>query len=269
MGEPESGGREKTERSRLVQKRPSRRFLLQKREEAELRRSFFRIGCGSSITFNAVVMGVAYLRTLFGTGVLRELSMAHNTALLGSLAALTTVGARDASPFDSPRTCGVLLQWALAFAAVFNGAMLCAIALVDVDGSAVGETVDADGAGRPMKRALVACIGVNGVATAVVQGVGATFGGHLDRRRTTPRDAEAGTTEDDGAATARAAGRGRGASTSSAQLSGAGLGVLAPTLTQLLCVAPSALAANASGVRDATRAGAALGAALGLVATGV
>ena len=100
-----------------------------------------------------------------------------------------------------PRTCAKLLQAALAFAAVFNGAMLAAI---------VGVDVERRGGPAGLERALVACVAVNGAATAVVQGVGATFGGHADRAILGGDDA--------------------GASTSAAQLSGAGLGVLVPTL---------------------------------------
>ena len=207
--------------------RPSAKYAKRQRYERELRSAFFRIGCGSSITFNAVVMGVAYLRTLFGAGVLRELSLAHNVALLSSLLSLMSVGSWDRSPFDSPRACARLLQGALAFAALFNGAMLVAILVVDAAHESAGGTPG------PLKWSLVACIAVNGAATAVVQGVGATFGGHADRAILGGDDA--------------------GASTSAAQLSGAGLGVLVPTLTQLLCVAPAAVAANPRRVRGATR----------------
>ena len=220
----------------LAPKRPSATFAKRRKKADALRASFFRIGCGSSITFNAVVMGVAYLRSLFGAGVLRELSLAHNVALLSCLLSLTAAGARPGSPFDRPRTCARLLQAALAFAALFNGAMLAAI---------VGVDVERRGGPAGLERALVACVAVNGAATAVVQGVGATFGGHADRAILGGDDA--------------------GASTSAAQLSGAGLGVLVPTLTQLLCVAPAAVAANPRRVRGATRLGAGLGALLGLV----
>ena len=117
----------------LAPKRPSATFAKRRKKADALRASFFRIGCGSSITFNAVVMGVAYLRSLFGAGVLRELSLAHNVALLSCLLSLTAAGARPGSPFDRPRTCAKLLQAALAFAAVFNGAMLAAIVGVNVE----------------------------------------------------------------------------------------------------------------------------------------
>ena len=225
--------------------RPSAKYAKRQRYERELRSAFFRIGCGSSITFNAVVMGVAYLRTLFGAGVLRELSLAHNVALLSSLLSLMSVGSWDRSPFDSPRACARLLQGALAFAALFNGAMLVAILVVDATRESAGGTPGL------LKWSLVACIAVNGAATAVVQGVGATFGGHLERDRgggCGGGDAPPG-----------------GSVTSAAQLTGAGLGVLAPTLTQLLCVSPAAFCADpAACARAATRLGAALGACLGL-----
>ena len=50
-----------TEKSGLVDagRRPSARFVHQSLQEKDLRGAFFWIGCGSSITFNAVVMGVA------------------------------------------------------------------------------------------------------------------------------------------------------------------------------------------------------------------
>lgn len=187
---------------------------------------FFAVGAGSCITFNSVVMAVAYFREFLGEGVLAKLALAHNSALLLSMGSLIVAASKN----PSLAVYQIVLRGSLLFAVGFDAVVL-----------------QAAWRRQPIHEApLLVAVALNGVATGLVQGLGASLGGLFD-----PYSFY----------------KGCGAM----QLSGAAFGVLVPTLTQLALIPIAARARTSEELKDASRLGAvvscAIAAAVGLSAT--
>jgi hypothetical protein len=177
------------------------------------------LGAGSTVTFNTIVMAVAYFRESLGEGVLAKLSLAHNVALLATMGGLIVLMPRN------PSLCVYRLatRGAFAYAFLLNALVLHAAAVR-----------------RPLSSSLfLALVGLNGVATGLAQGLGASLGGLFD-----PYSLATGC--------------------GGWQLSGAAFGVLVPTLTQLaLLLVESSAPHSAKGLKDEARIGALVSCAIG------
>lgn len=187
---------------------------------------FFAIGAGSTVTFNSVIMAVAYFKELLGDGVLAKLALAHNITLLATMGSLIILLPR----LPRLRILRMCMRCAFALAAIVNLVVLHATALR-----------------RPLSSSvLLASIGLNGAAVGLAQGLGASLGGLFD-----PYSLAAGC--------------------GGMQLSGAGFGVLLPTLLQLAMLPFEARMAGGE-LKDAARLGAlvscGMGALVCLVALG-
>lgn len=168
--------------------------------DKKVRSSFFALGAASDITFNGILLSVAYLQSQCGNNVLVKIGQAQFIASFGIMTTLFVWG------FLQPATTGgknpgslKLLVWTLLSSMTYMVILLCWLCFC----AGSGTHLDA--------RLLQGGMLLNGAATGAVQnrvgslaGLMTTFGGH-------PMAA-------------------------SSQMSGVGLGIALPTMVQLLCM---------------------------------
>uniref|UniRef100_A0A7S1TRP8 Uncharacterized protein n=1 Tax=Phaeomonas parva TaxID=124430 RepID=A0A7S1TRP8_9STRA len=171
--------------------------------------SFFALGAGSCITFNSVVMAVAYFKEEMGPGVLRKVAVAHDSALLLVLVVIIWFARVPSGWYPA------LLSGSLLVGLAFNAFVLCMVALRTAAPEAL----------------FLALIAVNGLATGVLQGLGASLAGQFD-----PYSAFSGA--------------------GALVLSGVGFGILFPCLTQCATLPFAATASGSAELHEVARIGA-------------
>lgn len=121
---------------------------------------FFLLGAGSCVTFNSIIMAVAYFKKYLGAGFLAKVAFAHNLPLLLVMGGLI-LGAKRNPPLWLYATS---LRGAIAFSLCF---------VVSIFWKALKEeSVSAS--------VLLPLVAVNGAATGLIQSLGASLSGLFD-----------------------------------------------------------------------------------------